>query len=164
MKTSWKLHDNLTIKFIETKITLVTVSVSRLQSSVLQCICEKMAFAVVQTRKTKKSKPILTIVPSKWIVDNQVWWPPNNFISLSTNESTVPEFNVWTKQVCKIVGRAKTYKLAEDEVNRLEMVTDSEDAVNMTQGTRGHPPKKKAKFVSKSYTLEPPVKKAIMVS
>lgn len=123
-----------------------------------------MAFFIVQTRKTKKSKPCLTIVPTKWVVDNHVWWPPNNFISLSTNESTVPDFCVWASQLCKIVGRTKTYKNAEDEVNRLEMVTDSEDAVNMGQGTRARPPKKKPKFEAKVYALQPPIKKVIPVS
>lgn len=122
-----------------------------------------MAFIVVQTRKTKKSKPILTIVPSNWVQNDQVWWPPNNFISLSTDETTIPDYKTWTKQACKAVGRTKTFRDAENEVNRLQMVTDSEDAVNMTQGTRGRPAKKKDKFESKSYNLQPPKKQKVAV-
>lgn len=121
-----------------------------------------MAFLVVQTRKTKKSKPALTIVPSKWVDSGIVLWPPSNFISLSTDEHSVPD-STWLKQNCKTVGRAKTYREAEDTVNRLETITDSEDAVEMTQGTRAKPAKKKPKFEVKSYNLAPPQIKTFMV-
>lgn len=50
------------------------------------------------------------------------------------DENSTPDES-WTQQPCKIVGRSKTYSEAEDIVNRLEMVTDSEDAQDMTQGT-----------------------------
>nr|XP_029724571.1 uncharacterized protein LOC115264702 [Aedes albopictus] len=88
-------------------------------------------------------------------------WPPSNFISLSTDEHSIPDENSWTKQACKVVGRAKKYKEAEDVVNKLEMMTDSEDALEMTQGTRGRPAKKKTKFEVKSYDLAPPKIKTI---
>lgn len=122
-----------------------------------------MAFSVVQTRKTKKSKPSLTIVPSTWAESGHVLWPPSNFISLSTDEYSIPDSNTWLKQPCKVVGRAKSYREAEDIVNRLEMVTDSEDAVNMMQGTRGRPAKKKPKFEAKFYNLTPPQIKPSLV-
>nr|XP_029724114.1 uncharacterized protein LOC115264511 [Aedes albopictus] len=41
------------------------------------------------------------------------------------------------------------------------MMTDSEDALEMTQGTRGRPAKKKTKFEVKSYDLAPPKIKTI---
>lgn len=119
-----------------------TVSIAK----IIRVFVRNMAFSVVQTRKTKKSKPSLTIVPSKWVNNGNVSWPPRNFISLSTDEHSFPDECTWTKQACKTVGRAKTYREAEDIVNKLEMVTDSEDAVDMTRGTRGKPGKKKLKF------------------
>lgn len=121
-----------------------------------------MAFSVVQTRKNKKSKPCLTIVPSKWVENGVVFWPQKNFISLSMDENSTPDES-WTQQPCKTVGRSKTYSEAEDIVNRLEMVTDSEDAQDMTQGTRGKPARKKTKFEAKSYNLAPPLIKRVMV-
>lgn len=66
--------------------------------------------------------------------------------------------------MCKIVGRAKIYREAEDIVNKLEMVTDSEDAVDMMQGTRGRPAKKKPKFEAKHYDLAPPKIKKVLVN
>lgn len=121
-----------------------------------------MVFCVVQTRKTKKSKPVLSIVPSNWIQDGQVSWPPNNFISLSTDASSVPSVS-WIKQNCKVVGRAKSYREGENLVSRLEQVTDSEDAVQQYV-TRGRPPKKKAKFEVKTYKLTQPQSQPIVSS
>ncbi|XP_062555718.1 uncharacterized protein LOC134220633 [Armigeres subalbatus] len=115
-----------------------------------------MAFSVVQTRKTKKSKPCLSVVPSNWVNNENVFWPPRNLISLSTDENSLPDKCTWAKQSCKTVGRAKSYREAENIVSRLEIITDSEDAINMTHGTRANPAKKKPKFVSKSYELVPP--------
>lgn len=123
-----------------------------------------MAFSVVQTRKTKTSKPSLTVVPSKWIKNGHVFWPPSNLISLSTDEHSVPDDFTWLKQPCKTVGRAKSYREGEDIVTRLESVTDSDDAVTMTKGTRGRPAKKKPKFEAKSYELAPPKVKTVLVS
>ncbi|XP_021706386.1 uncharacterized protein LOC110678100 [Aedes aegypti] len=78
------------------------------------------------------------------------------------DENSTPDES-WTQQPCKTVGRSKTYSEAEDIVNRLEMVTDSEDAQDMTQGTRGKPARKKTKFEAKSYNLAPPLIKRVMV-
>lgn len=113
----------------------------------------KMPFTVVQTRKTKRSRPVLTIVPSKWVSDGCVYWPPTNFVTLSANGDSEPNKDEWRKQKCKIVGRAHTYKSAEEIVRKLESVTDSEDAAQSSLGTRAHPGKKKAKFQSKTYQL-----------
>lgn len=118
-----------------------------------------MSFFVVQTRKTNKSKPSLTVVPSKWVKNKVVYWPPNNLITLSKNNESLPDESTWKQQKCKVVARATTYEQAENTMQKLETVTDSEDAMEMTRGTRLHPPKKKQKFVSNSYQLAPPLPK-----
>ncbi|XP_055548959.1 uncharacterized protein LOC129732266 [Wyeomyia smithii] len=112
-----------------------------------------MKFCVVQTRKSKMSKPVLSVVPSKWVASNNVYWPPSNLLALSVKSDSEPEKSKWLKQNCKLVGRANTYKSAEEIVRKLENVTDSEDAAQTNRGTRAHPAKKKAKFESKTYQL-----------
>lgn len=116
-----------------------------------------MSFYVVQTRKSKKSKPSVTVVPSKWVENNVVHWPPNNFITLAKDENSTPDVKNWKQQKCKIVAKASTFDQAEETMHRLESITDSEDAVQMPMGTRLHPAKKKPKFQSKTYHLAPPV-------
>lgn len=123
-----------------------------------------MPFSVVQTRKSKKSKPTLTIVPSKWTSGDEVYWPPTNFVSLSANGDSEPIKEVWQKQNCKILGRGHSYKSAEELIRRLENITDSEDAAQCSLGTRAHPGKKKQKFQSKTYQLASPEVKSSEVS
>lgn len=118
-----------------------------------------MFFYVVQTRKSKKSKPCLTVVPSNWVKDGGVYWPPNNLITLAKNEDSLPDVQNWKKQKCKVVAEAATFDQAESSLQKLEMLTDSEDAVELLMGTRSHPAKRKPKFTSKLYTLAPPVSK-----
>lgn len=112
-----------------------------------------MSFCIVQTRKTKKSLPSMTVVPANWVEDKWVFWPPNNLVSLSKNENSIPDKQMWKKQKCKLAGRAGTFELAEEMMALLEKVTDSEDAAQMGHGTRAKPAKKQPKFKSKSYKL-----------
>ncbi|XP_062562278.1 uncharacterized protein LOC134225871 [Armigeres subalbatus] len=112
-----------------------------------------MPFIVVQTRKSKKSRPVLTVVPSKWVSGDVVYWPPTNFVTLSVNGDSEPVKELWQKQKCKVMGRENTLKSAEEIVRKLENVTDSEDAAQTTIGTRAHPGKKKQVFQSKTYQL-----------
>lgn len=114
-----------------------------------------MPFCVVQTRKSKKSKPTLTIVPSKWVSGDMVYWPLSNFITLSADGNSVPD-STWRTQKCKVVGRAGSFKSAEETVRKLEIVTDSEDAAQTGLGTRANPGKKHVKFQSKVYQLAAP--------
>ncbi|XP_055549874.1 uncharacterized protein LOC129732738 [Wyeomyia smithii] len=118
-----------------------------------------MAFSVVQTRKTLLSKPALTIVPSLWVSEDTVKWPPNNLISLSRNEQAYPG-KEWKTRKCKILGHRSSYKQAEQLIEYLEEITDSGDAVQQSRGTRCRPPKKLEKIRMNLYTLKPKNKAA----
>ncbi|XP_058827877.1 uncharacterized protein LOC131687802 [Topomyia yanbarensis] len=87
-------------------------------------------------------------------------WPPNNFVSLSMNEHSEPVAGVWIEQRCKIVGRANSYENAEKLIQDLERITDSDDAIRMSRGTRARPAKKIATFQPNSYKLAHPVKRS----
>lgn len=118
----------------------------------------KMSFSVVQTRKNMNSKPVLSIVPSKWVsTDNRrVLWPPNNLISLSKDSNSEPNQS-WIPQQCKVLGKNfKQYKNAENELSKFEQITDSDDAILMNRGTRQTPAMKKQYFTNKTYNLLPP--------
>ncbi|XP_062550280.1 uncharacterized protein LOC134215037 [Armigeres subalbatus] len=112
-----------------------------------------MAFVIVQTRKNKNSKPCMTVVPAKWAKRDHVYWPPKHLISLSKDVASEPDVDSWKIQKCKIVGQGVSYAVAEDVMRRLEAVTDSEDAVHLSRGTRNNPGKKKEKFMAKTYQL-----------
>lgn len=112
-----------------------------------------MAFCIVQTRKSKRSKPSLTVVPESWLENESVYWPPNNFVLLAKDETSTPDKQTWKKQNCKKVGQAQTHQQAEEVIGMLDKITDSEDALQMNRGTRSKPAKKQPKFQSKSYRL-----------
>ncbi|XP_055535922.1 uncharacterized protein LOC129724785 [Wyeomyia smithii] len=118
-----------------------------------------MAFSVVQTRKTLLSKPALTIVPSLWVSEDTVKWPPNNLITLSRNEQAYPG-KEWKTQKCKILGHRSSYKQAEQLIEYLEEITDSDDAAQQSRGTRCRPPTKLEKIRMNLYSLKPKNKAA----
>lgn len=95
----------------------------------------------------------MTVVPSKWAKKDQVYWPPSNFVTLSADRSSEPIMGVWSNQKCKIVGHGTTYASAEELMRRLEVQTDSEDALQFNRGTRANPGKKKSKLDLKQYEL-----------
>lgn len=95
----------------------------------------------------------MSVVPANWVEEKFVYWPPRNLISLSRNEDSMPDKLTWIRQKCKLLSRAQTFEQAEEAMNMLEKVTDSEDAAQMNLGTRATPAKKQAKFKSKSYQL-----------
>lgn len=119
-----------------------------------------MSFYVVQTRKSKRSKPSVTVVPSNWVKNNVVHWPPNNLITLAKDKDSTPDENNWKQQKCKIVAKAATFVQAEETMHTLESITDSEDAIELSRGTRSHPAKKKPKFVSNTYELALPISRS----
>ena len=106
-------------------------------------------FSVVQTRKTKKCKPELMVVPSRWVGDKCVFFPPNEVVTLSTNPESKPGRG-WTVKPAKVLAEAASYENAEKRLAELTSQTDSEDA---SIGTRQKPPAKKPKFSSKIYKL-----------
>ncbi|XP_062565423.1 uncharacterized protein LOC134227764 [Armigeres subalbatus] len=115
-----------------------------------------MSFCIVQTRKSKRALPSLTAVPTNWVQDKSVFWPPSNLVSLSQCKDSVPDKQIWKKQACKLLGKANSYHQAEELISMLDKMTDSEDALQMDRGTRANPAKKRPKFQSKSYQLAPP--------
>ncbi|XP_062563492.1 uncharacterized protein LOC134226620 [Armigeres subalbatus] len=112
-----------------------------------------MPFVVVQTKKNKKARPTMTVVPSTWAKNNTVYWPTANLVTLSYDEHSQPE-ETWQSQKCKIIGSGPTYTDADNIMKRLEVVTDSEDAAEISRATRATPGSKKAKFSSKTYQLK----------
>ncbi|XP_058455208.1 uncharacterized protein LOC131432740 [Malaya genurostris] len=108
-------------------------------------------FAVVQTRKGKKSKPSLTVVPENWTGDKCVFWPPKGLVSLSRNPNTKPGSS-WVATKAKVVGRANSFTEAEKILAELQIITDSEDVEGV--GTRKNPVKSKGKFISNTYELQ----------
>lgn len=106
-------------------------------------------FSVVKTRKGKKGRPTLSVVPSNWVGNNCVFWPPNELISLSHDGSTKPELK-WKATEGKALAKAETFELAEARLSELLAQSDSEDA---GISTRAKPAAKKQKFVSSSYDL-----------
>lgn len=118
----------------------------------------KMSFSIVQTRKSFNSKPQLSIVPSSWLSkdNSEVYWPRNQWITLSKDINSMPNQS-WRVQQCKLVGKKfKTYIQAEVELSKLVQITDSDDALHMSRGTRRTPAMKKQMFSSNSYQLLPP--------
>ncbi|XP_065079183.1 uncharacterized protein LOC135702108 [Ochlerotatus camptorhynchus] len=114
-----------------------------------------MPFSIVQTRKNKRARPTMTIVPNTWVKHNSVYWPMSNLLTLSADENSEPDMASWSLQKCKVVGRGSTYADAENVMRILEAVTDSEDTVEISRGTRATPGTKKPKFNSKVYQLAP---------
>ncbi|XP_065078477.1 uncharacterized protein LOC135701563 [Ochlerotatus camptorhynchus] len=114
-----------------------------------------MPFSIVQTRKNKRARPTMTIVPNTWVKNNSVYWPMSNLLTLSADENSEPDMASWSLQKCKVVGRGSTYADAENVMRILEAVTDSEDTVEISRGTRATPGTKKPKFNSKVYQLAP---------
>ena len=106
-------------------------------------------FSVVKTRKGKKSRSTLSVVPSNWVGNNCVFWPPNELVSLSQNADSKPELK-WKPTEGKVLATAETFQLAEVRLSELLGQTDSEDA---GVGTRAKPAAKKQKFVPSSYEL-----------
>ncbi|XP_058443386.1 uncharacterized protein LOC131436134 [Malaya genurostris] len=107
-------------------------------------------FSVVQTRKGRKFKPQLTVVPTTWVGNNCVFWPPNSLVSLSRDASSRPG-QTWNAGKAKILASEETYEAAESMMTELEKLTDSEEAEVME--TRYALPKKKDKFSTKCYQL-----------
>lgn len=113
-----------------------------------------MSFAIVQTRK-KNHKPQLSIVPHSWLSMDGVLWPPQNWVTLSQNMNSCPD-ETWCYNSCKVVSKnLKSYNQAEFEMNKLMSITDSEDALQFSRGTRFNPGKKIVTFTSKKYNLKP---------
>lgn len=134
----------------------VTKSISSFQKVTVRGNLErKMSFLVVQTRKNKRSRPTMTVVPSGWVKNKSIYWPKSNLVTLSTDGQSEPDMASWSQQKCKVVGSGASYAAAETIMKRLEVVTDSEDALEISRGTRGTPGVKKAKFHSKIYQLAP---------
>ncbi|XP_055543591.1 uncharacterized protein LOC129729133 [Wyeomyia smithii] len=88
-----------------------------------------------------------------------VKWPPNNLITLSRNEQAYPGEERKT-QKCKILGHRSSYKQAEQLIEYLEEITDSDDAVQQSRGARCRPPKKLEKIPMNLYSLKPKNKAA----
>lgn len=114
-----------------------------------------MSFIVVQTRKTVKSKPELTVVPVNCVIGDTLHYPPSDLNKLFTDPNLKPDLNTWKTNKCKVVGTANTFVEAETLIDQLLNVTDSEDAIELTRATRGTPAQKIKKFTSKTYTLTP---------
>lgn len=112
-----------------------------------------MDFIIVQTRKSKRSKPSMTVVPSKWARKDYVYWPPANLSKLSTDPCSEPNTAIWSTQKCKIVGHGQTYESTDELMKKLEAQTDSEDALLYSRGTRANPGKKAPRFKLNQYQL-----------
>lgn len=111
-------------------------------------------FTVVQTKKTVRSKPSMSSVPSGWIVNGQLFWPPRNQTTLITDPQSKADTKTWKMMDCKIIGKPTTLSNAEKSMDKLKDVTDSDDALLLSRGTRNSKPERKPKFVSKSYQLK----------
>lgn len=103
----------------------------------------------------------MTVVPSKWVVNGAVYWPQNEFVTLSHDANSEPLLN-WKQQVCKVLGNGNTFSEAEKLMIDLESKTDSDDALMMSRGTRAKPGSKPTKFSSATFnlslpTVDPPV-------
>lgn len=113
-----------------------------------------MSFIVVQTRKTKRSKPQLAIVPTGWIINKTLFWPPNNLNEQIEDPNSKADPNTWKPVECKIFGNPTTFASAEDTINKSTNLTDSDDAKLMGRQTRRTKAPKKPKFQSKFYEIQ----------
>lgn len=114
-------------------------------------------FCIIKTRKSKCAHPELVIVPSNWVKENEISWPPKQWVTLSKNNpESVPESD-WIRKKCKMmVTNIANYEKGERVLAELLAKTDSEDALELARGTRNNPAKKIPKFVSKSFSLTQP--------
>lgn len=110
-----------------------------------------MKFTVVQTRK-KNAKPSITVVPTRWIEGDLVKFPKTDWVKKSHDAENDPGDDCVSFPI-KVIGRANSYIQADQLMDKLEEITDSDDALNLTRGTRGVPAKKiKNTFTSRSFT------------
>lgn len=81
-------------------------------------------FKIVQT--IEKGIKQLTIVPSAWVSDSQLSWPKTGADKLIQNANSSPEPN-WFTMVCKLKrNHLITYKIAEEELERMLDNDDTE--------------------------------------
>lgn len=100
-----------------------------------------MKFSVVQTRK-KNTKPQISVVPTRWIIGEIVKFPRTNWVALSHDPNSTPE-NDWVPFPAKVLDQDEEYEGADKLLDRYQSITDSDDAIKMTRGTRNTPAVKK---------------------
>lgn len=114
-----------------------------------------MAFSVVRTRKNINSTPELSVISSKWIVGDKVYWPNSDLSKLCKEATSVPNLT-WKQYEFKLIATADTYQNADIILTQKLNETDSDDVLRMTRGTRNTPAMKKKFFTSSQYALHQP--------
>lgn len=98
-------------------------------------------FSLVQTRKGN-AKPELFVVPTKWLKINdqttEVKYPKTDFNRMAQDANSEPQAD-WIQAKCKVVGGHNTFQGAEEMIEQYADITDSEDCIEMTRGTRSTP-------------------------
>ncbi|XP_062703947.1 uncharacterized protein LOC109397317 [Aedes albopictus] len=100
-------------------------------------------FVVVQT--IEAGKPVVTVVPHKWVSGNSLFWPSKQANELRQNAASSPASS-WTKMPCSVKRKyIPTFKGAEQEADELSgQSTDASDFA----------PKRKKKLKKGSTTKE----------
>ncbi|XP_021693075.1 uncharacterized protein LOC110677976 isoform X3 [Aedes aegypti] len=100
-------------------------------------------FVVVQT--IEAGKPVLTVVPHKWVNGNTLLWPPKQANELRKNAASLP-MSSWSKMSCSVKRKyIPTFADAEQEADELSgLSTDASDFA----------PRRKKKFKKPAFNKE----------
>lgn len=114
-------------------------------------------FTLKQTKKSVRSKPEMSSVPNGWLIKGKLYWPPANQTKLMADPTSKADPKSWKEMKnFRIIDKSLTTAAAENRMEKLSQVTDSDDALLKGMGTRQTPGKKKQQFTPNSYTLQPP--------
>lgn len=112
-------------------------------------------FTVVQTRKTVRSKPKMISVPNGWILNGKLYWPPKSLSTLISDPKSKADPKIWKQMECKIIGQPITSSGAENCIQQLSKLTDSDDAILKKKATRNKKSTRKDNFTT-LYKLQSP--------
>lgn len=117
-----------------------------------------MKFTVVQTRQSAKSKPMMSVVSSLWFDagSSKVKFPRKGWLKLSANTECSAEDD-WIEYSCKVIGSTNNQKDGDTLIDKKQNVTGSEDAMEMSRGTRQTKAKRipKQTFASREFKIAP---------
>lgn len=99
----------------------------------------RMPFKIIQT--IEAGEVCLSVVPSGWECNGILWWPKKHLVGkLSQIETSMPD-DKWEKINCVKKREFLTRKEADDELDRMETVSDTEvEEIQMP------PPRKRIRY------------------
>lgn len=100
-------------------------------------------FTVVQLKKHVGAKPSMSIVPNGWIINETLFWPQKNQITLVKDPHSKADPATW-KMIGKIMDKSATLSNTEKLVD----VKDLEDAHILSRATHNINAAKKQTFAS----------------